>query len=271
MDSYRRCTEPTYDPRVRLVVVSGCNPTHWNSTEFPFRRAWTPGTAVSDMSVACFWPCSSELVVRREVWVYDSVALMLLGLVGVVVSKSASTSRNVWIGLGMLFSVLFSVVVMGYATSKLWRNEMSYSGVGTLTAFQVLAGYVLNRTWAWIEEYAHWALMYVGAFAMLGLALGRGFIPDDVDPRAAAVLETVWVVACMGMITHGTPSVVVALAQAALVMALKSRLSKGGDSAEDEWRRMGEANTHVEVAKLMATTEFQRWMQKNHYRLRLLK
>lgn len=264
-----QCTEPTYDPRLVVrLLPTGCVPTHLNSTELPFRRTWSPSMTVSDMSRACFWPCS-DLRTTKETWLDAwSVWWILVGLVGVLVSRSAARSRSVWIALGMLFSVFFSVVIIGYATSRLWKNELSYSGVGTLTAVQVLAGFVLQKAWSWVEEYTHWVAVYVGTVGLLGLALSRGFLPDEVDARAATVLETVWVFVCVGMHVYHTPSVIVAGLQCVVALYLKSRWD-----ARDltQYHALAALTTRTEVAKLMDTPEFRKWFLNNHMRVRVVR
>lgn len=264
-----RCTTPTYDPRLGVrLMESGCTPTYFNSTETPFRRTWSPSTTVSDMSQACFWPCA-DLHVSKEIWIDSwSVACVVLGTAGVLASRSVSRSRSVWILVCMCLSVVFSVVIVGYATSRMWKNELSYSGVGTLTAVQVLLGFVLQKTWGWVEEYTHWVAAYVGAFALLGLALGRGFVPADVDPRAAVAMETVWTFMSLVVCVVHTPSMAVACIQCGVLVYLKTWWD-WYDAAQ--YYAMASLMTRTEVAKLVETSEFKTWLSKNHMRLRLVR
>lgn len=232
---------------------------------------WTSDDRFSGMGRACFWPCATEPVPEREMWISDpeTMGWVVLGLAIVIAARHVSRWRGTWIALGCALSVLFSVVIMGYATSKLWRNELSYSGVGTLTAVQVLVGFVLQRTWGWVEDHVHWVMLYVAAFATLGLALGRGYVPETIDPRAAVVLETmIVVVACLVcfFVPLSSPVLGAGLTTLAVGLMWASR-----HEAEDGWERMGRATTRQEVGKLMQTPEFQNWMKKNHMRLRLIR
>lgn len=276
MSDVYRCYAPSYDPRLKLTLSPhGCRPTHWNSTEHPFRKSipWVLGSShFSDMARACFWPCASDLAVAHEPWIKDpwTVGCLLLGFSLVLISNSLSRARWVWIGLSCVFSVVFSVMIMGYATSKLWRNELSYSGVGTLTAVQVLVGFVLQKTWDWTEDHMHWVALYIFTFAVVGLAIGRGFVPEDVDPRASAALETIGVcVVCLVCFFAVLPSPTLAVMCSVIAIGLKFVL----DSSRNNWgyEKLAEVTTRREVGKLMQSPEFQRWFEKNHMRLRLLR
>lgn len=274
MPDVYRCHFPGFDPLVRLRLGdAGCAPERWNSTEHPLRPSmpWTPGAAFSDVAAACFWPCAAELDVRRERWAADpwALGLVALGLALALASRPLARARWAWVLLAAAASVLFSVVLVGYATSRLWRNELSYSGVGTLTAAQVLLGFVAQRTWGWAEDHAHWVLLYVAAFGTLGLALGRGFVPEDVDPRAAAALETLLAAAALALFVVAQPSPAVALALGAGAAALKILAV---DRRDDRWgRALTEATTRREVDKLLQSREFQKWLQRNHARVRVLR
>jgi hypothetical protein len=269
-----QCTQPTFDPRVR-IKVSSCDPAYWNSTEWMgVKRKYVSNVWVSDMSVSCFWPCGAETEFVREYVPTTYLAFSFLSLICVVYSKRISNSRTVWITIATLLCVAFSFALLSYVASS-FRSDASKSGanaawlfMGAVASAQMAAAYAWRNVF-WIEEYGSWIFTYAFTFASIGFAFACGFVPLELDARVRTVFETLICISASYVVAYLVPSLLVSATASALAMYIK--LNWIDRDLDIEWQKMGEAYTREQVQQLLKTPEFSKWMSRNHMRLRKLR